>query len=111
MWCRAVGVIVMLTLGMLAAPLAAHAQPAGKIPRLGLLVPGTPPEPLTEAFRQGLRDLGYVEGQTLTLEVRWDEHHPERWLDLATDLVRRRVDCIVAGTTAATSAAQDATTN
>src|SRR5882672_6005672 len=103
------GCIVMLTLSLLAAPLTAHAQLAEKMPRLGLLVPGSPPEHLTEAFRQGLRDLGYVEGQTIALEVRWDEHHAERWPDLAADLVRRHVDCIVAGTTAATWAAKHAT--
>src|SRR5712691_5462710 len=109
MWYSTAGCMVMLTLSLLAAPLAAHAQPVGKIPRLGMLVPGTPPEPLTEAFRQGLRDLGYVEGQTIALEVRWDEHHPERWPDLAAGLVRLRVDLIVAGTTAATWAAKHAT--
>ena len=109
MWDRTAGCMIMLTLSLLAAPLAAEAQPAEKMPRLGLLVPGIPPEPLTEAFRQGLRDLGYIEGQTLTLEVRWDEYHPERWPDLAAGLVRLRVDCIVAGTTAATWAAKHAT--
>src|SRR5712691_8757542 len=109
MWYSTAGCMVMLTLSLLAAPLAAEAQPAAKMPRLGVLVPGIPPEPLTEAFRQGLRDLGYIEGQTIALEVRWDEHHAERWPDLAADLVRRRVDCIVAGTTAATWAAKHAT--
>ena len=64
---------------------------------------------MTEAFRQGLRDLGYLEDQTIALELRWDEHHPERWPALAADLVRLRVDCIVAGTTAATWAAKHAT--
>ena len=112
MWRSAVGCIMTLTLSVLAAPLAPHAQPAGSIPRLGVLYSGPPPEepggPL-EHFRQGLRDLGYVEGQTIALEVRWDEHHPERLPDLAADLVRLHVDIIVVGTTAAALAAKHAT--
>jgi len=113
MWCSAVGFIVTLILSMLAAPLAADAQPAGKIPRIGVLRAGVPPgEPGRGAdrFRHGLRDLGYVEGQTIALEVRWAENQPERWPDLATDLVRLPVDIIVAGDTAAALAAKHATT-
>jgi putative ABC transport system substrate-binding protein len=111
MWCSAIGFIVMLTLGLLTAPLA-EAQPVGSIPRLGVLSPGFPPgEPGRglDRFRQGLRELGYVEGQTVALEVRWDENKPERWPDLAAELVRLRVDIIVAGTTAAARAAKQAT--
>ena len=96
------------------APLATEAQPVRKTPRLGVLVSGVPPGgpgKELEAFRQGLRELGYVEGQTITLEVRWDEHHRERWPDLAADLVRLRVDLIVAGTTAAAWAAKQATSS
>jgi putative ABC transport system substrate-binding protein len=62
-----------------------------------------------QRFRQALRDLGYVEGQTIALEVRWAENHPERWPDLATDLVGLPVDIIVAGDPAAALAAQHAT--
>jgi ABC-type uncharacterized transport system substrate-binding protein len=112
MWCSAVGCIVMLTLSLLTAPLAAHAQPAGKLPRIGVLATGSPPgEPGRGAqrFRQALRDLGYVEGQTITLEMRWAENHPERWPDLAADLVRLPVDIIVAGEPAAALAAKHAT--
>jgi putative ABC transport system substrate-binding protein len=111
MWCSAMGCMVMLTLGLLVAPLA-EAQPGGSIPRLGVLSPGFPPgEPGRglARFRQGLRELGYVEGQTVALEVRWDENKPERWPDLAAELVRLRVDLLVAGTTAAARAAQQAT--
>jgi putative ABC transport system substrate-binding protein len=99
----------MLTLGLLAMPLATEAQPGGKMPHLGVFAPGTPPQPWMEAFRQGLHTLGYVEGQTMALEVRWDAYHPERWPDLAAELVHLRVDLIVAGTTAAARAAQHAT--
>src|SRR5438093_5813067 len=103
-----------LTLGLLVTPLAAAAQSAGKVPRLGVLAPGSAPGPGEpdrglDRLRQGLRDLGYVEGQTIALEVRWDEHHPERWPDLAADLVHLRVDLIVAGTTAAAQAAKHVT--
>ena len=112
MWCSAVGCLVTLLLSLLVVPLATQAQPAGQMPRVGVLVPGVPPgEPggWLDRFRQGLRDLGYVEGQTITLEVRWDEHHRERWPDLAAALVRLRVDLIVTGTTAAAQAAKHAT--
>ena len=112
MWCSAIGCIVTLTLSLLAAPCAADAQPSGSIPRIGVLYPGLPPgEPGRglDRFRQGLRDLGYIEGQTVALEVRWDEGHPERWPDLTADLVRLRVDLIVAGAAAAVPAAKHAT--
>ena len=74
-------------------------------------LPGDQAKNWKGSFRQGLRELGYVEGQTITLEVRWDEHHRERWPDLAADLVRLRVDLIVAGTTAAAWAAKQATSS
>src|SRR5712691_4042104 len=109
MWGSAFGCIVTLILRLLIAPLTAEAQPGEKMPRLGVLTPGIPPQPWLEAFRQALRTLGYVEGQTIALEVRWDEHHPERWPALAADLVRLRVDLIVAGTTAAAQAAKHVT--
>jgi len=109
MWCSAIGCIVTLILSLLAAPLAATAQPAGKMPRIGVLAPGTPAGPWVDAFRQGLRALGYVEDQTIALDIRWDEYHPERSPALAADLVRLHVDLIVAGTAAATRAAQHAT--
>ena len=54
----------ILVLSFLAAPLAAVAQQPAKIPRVGVLRPGSSPDPYVDAFRQGLRDLGYVEGQT-----------------------------------------------
>ena len=81
MWYSTIGDIVTLILSPLAVPLTTHAQPAGKIPRVGVLASGLPPgEPGRglDRFRQGLRELGYVEGQTIILEVRWDENQPER---------------------------------
>ena len=106
--------VSVLALGILAAPLAgAAAQPPGKVPRVGYLNPGSSSDPLRqrrlEAFRQGLRDLGYVEGQNIALEPRWAEGKFDRYPALAADLVRSKVDVIVAWSGAATKAAQEAT--
>jgi putative ABC transport system substrate-binding protein len=62
-----------ITLGLLAAPLAAEGQQAGKIARIGLLRTGSPPDPALGAFKEGLRELGYVEGQNIVLDVRFYE--------------------------------------
>jgi putative tryptophan/tyrosine transport system substrate-binding protein len=109
MWYSTAGCIIMLTLGLLAMPLAAAAQPAGQMPRLGVLAPGSPPQPWVEVLRQGLRDLGYVEGQNLIIEPRYAEGRDERLPELAAELVRLPVDIIVAGGSNAIRAAQDAT--
>jgi len=108
----ALALLITLALSLLVAPLAARTQPVGKLPRIGVLGYGTPPgEPGrgVQRFRQGLRDLGYVEGQTIALEVRGAEDHPERYPDLAAALIRLPVDIIVAGDTAAALAAKHAT--
>jgi putative ABC transport system substrate-binding protein len=113
MWCRAVGFILTLTLSLLAALLAAEAQPTGTVPRIGVIMQGVPPGASgdeLDVFRQGLRDLGYVEGQTVTLEVRWGEHQHERFPALAADLVQRPVDLIVAAGASPARAAKHATT-
>src|SRR6266851_4532376 len=90
MWYRAVGCIVTLTLSLLAAPLATTAQPRGKIPRIGVLEPSYQqhPAPCLLAFQQGLRDLGYVEGQTIRLDYRYAEGQPDRLPTLAAELVQ-----------------------
>jgi putative ABC transport system substrate-binding protein len=80
------------------------------MPRIGVLVPGTPAGPWVDAFRQGLHALGYVEDQTIALEIRWDEGQPGRWSDLAAELVVRNVDILVAGTGGAAQAAKRTTT-
>ena len=84
---------------VLAAPLAIQAQPAGKIPRIGILRPTSPPDPLVDAFLQGLKELGYFEGRNINIEYRWAEGRTERLPDLAADLVRLKVDVIVAAGT------------
>ena len=111
MWCSTVGVIVTLTLSILATPLAADTQRAEKVHRIGRLSPGLPESgPDLAAFRQGLHDLGYVEGQNLVIESRYAEGKVERLPDLATELVRSKVDVIVAiGGAATTRAVQHAT--
>jgi putative ABC transport system substrate-binding protein len=109
-WCSAVGVIVTLILGMLAAPLAAKAQPARKIPRIGVLSPASPPHPSIDAFRQGLRDLGYVEGQTVLLEYRYAAWQLDRLPALAAELVQLTPDVIFTYTTNGALAAKQATT-
>lgn len=78
-------------------PLAAHAQHIGKLYRVGFLWDGPDVFPdALEAFRQGLRELGYVEGRTIAIEYRWAEGKPERMRELADELVRLKVDVIMA---------------
>jgi len=102
--------ISVLALGLLAAPIAAEAQQPAKVPRIGLLTPGSPGDPFIEAFRQGLRALGYVEGQNIALEYRWAESKYDRLPGLASDLVRLNVDLIFARSTPGARAAKNATT-
>ncbi len=95
-WRRGCGTLVALACGLLAAPLAAAQQPA-RVRRIGYLgfAPSMSPH-LVEAFRRGLRDLGYVEGQNVVIEFRSAEGRLERLPDLAAELVRLKVDLIVA---------------
>jgi len=102
-----------LTGGLLAAPLAVEGQQAGKVPRVGYLSPGSRSDLARqrrfEAFRQGLRELGYVEGQNVAIEARWAEGKYARYSALAADLVHLKVDVIVAVGGRATQDAQQAT--
>jgi len=95
---------------LLAAPLASGAQQTRKVPRIGVLG-GQSPEmsPPILALREGLRELGYVEGQNIAIEWRWAQGKDERYPDLAAELVKLKVDIIVAPTTAGAKAAQRAT--
>ena len=87
------------------------ARQAGKVARIGVLWQGssTSGPHIREAFRQGLRDLGYVEGQNVVIEYRYAEGKAERLPDLAAELLRLKVDVIVAGGTLAPLAAKHAT--
>jgi putative ABC transport system substrate-binding protein len=97
-------------LGGLAAawPLAAYAQQAGKLHRIGILSPELPPPGFLEAFRQGLHELGYVEGQDITFEVRNAEGYSQRLVALANLLVELKVDVILAVNTPSVQAAKKA---
>jgi putative ABC transport system substrate-binding protein len=102
--------MAMLTGGIVVAPFAAEAQQAAKIARIGYLALNLAANPhLREAFRQGLRDLGYVEGRNLVIETRSAEGKLERLPALAAELVALKVDVIVASGTPAALAAKQAT--
>jgi putative ABC transport system substrate-binding protein len=111
MWLSTIGLILTLALGILTAPLTAEAQQVTKVHRIGRLGSASPSSDthLVEAFRQGLRDLGYVEGQNLVIEWRWAEGSEERLRDLAAELVRLQVEVLVAGGSSTIRAAQHAT--
>ena len=98
---------------VLATPLVAGAQQAGKVPRIGLLSPGNSvreaTNPRMQAFYQGLRDLGWIEGQNVAFERRYAEDDFDRLTGLATDLARLKVDVIVTASTAPAKAAKTAT--
>jgi ABC-type uncharacterized transport system substrate-binding protein len=106
---RLIGLAVILALSLAFAPLAVEGQ-AGKVYRVGFLwdTPAVWPHAL-EAFRQGLRDLGWVEGQNIIIEYRWTEGRFDRLPSLVEELVRLKVDLIVAPTSIYTAAAQRAT--
>src|SRR5438874_1153653 len=96
----------------LAWPLAARAQQAGKVARIGFLglTSAAGSASRVEAFRLGLRDLGYVEGTNIVIEYRWADDRYERLPELAAELVRSNVDVIVTHATPGSLAAKRATT-
>lgn len=102
---------VVLLLGLVTAPLAARGQPAGKVYRIGILetIPAARNAANLDAFRKGLRDLGYVEGRNLVIEYRSAEGRAERFPELASELVRLKVDLILTRGTPAARAAKKAT--
>jgi hypothetical protein len=91
----AVGSIVTLALGILVVPVVAGAQPPAKVYRIGLFRAGPLPSSSLEALRQGLRELGCVEGQNMTIECRWVE--PEGLSQAVAELVHLKVDVLLAG--------------
>jgi putative ABC transport system substrate-binding protein len=97
--------------GLLAAPLAAPAQQVGKVYRIGILetIPASQNAAKLDALRKGLRDLGYVEGRNLIIEYRSADGRAERFPDLASELVRLKVDLIVTRGTPAAKAVKSAT--
>lgn len=78
--------LVTLTLAILAAPLVSEAQQPAKRPRIGYMSLASGLSPRVEAFRQGIRDLGYVEGQNITIEYRWAQGKQDRLRGLADEI-------------------------
>jgi putative ABC transport system substrate-binding protein len=108
---RRIGLAVVLTLSLIAAPLAAEAQQAGKVYRIGVLMSGSAPyDPMIGSFRHRLRELGYEENKTLLIEYRWAEGKLDRLPGLAAELVALRVDVIVTHSPWGARAAKNATT-
>ena len=107
-----IGLMLTLALTILVAPLLANAQPRGRVPRIGVLAPTSPAArgAFVDGFGPGLRELGWVEGESIAVEWRWAEGKLERLPELAADLVRLNVDVIVALSTPASLAAKHATT-
>ena len=107
---RLIGIIFTLTLGILLTQLLSAAQKPAKVPQIGYLSAGpSGPSPNIEAFREGLRVLGYVEGKTIVIEYRYAAGREDRLADLAAELVRLKVDLIVTDSSPAARAAQIAT--
>jgi putative ABC transport system substrate-binding protein len=103
--------ILILLPALLAAPLAADAQQAAKVPRIGFLSLTSPSDrpPLLDAFRHRLRELGWVEGQNIVIDYRYAEGRVDRLPDLAAELVRLKVYLIVSFGTQGVTAAKNAT--
>jgi putative ABC transport system substrate-binding protein len=106
---RRIGLVLAFSLAF--APVAADAQQSERIYRIGVLLAASPSTsaPNLDAFREGLRALGHVEGQTYIIEPRWSGGEVGRWPALVSDLIRLAVDIIVVPTTGAALAAQKAT--
>lgn len=110
---RTIALILMLTLGLPMALLAAQAPPA-KVPQIGVLSslvpPAVPDWKQHSPFLQGLRELGWLEGHTLAIEWRWAERSDARLRTFAGELVQIKVDVLVALDSATIPALQQATT-
>jgi putative ABC transport system substrate-binding protein len=102
-------VTVVLAIGLLAPPLEPAAQPREKVGRIGYLSGTSGIGPREEAFRQGLHDLGYVEGRNIIIEWRWAGGREDRLTALAAELVRLMIDVVVTDGTRATRAARSVT--
>jgi putative ABC transport system substrate-binding protein len=94
---------------VLAEPLAADAQPAREVHRIGFLSSGSPSSHLVEGFRQALRELGWVEGENIVIDYRFAQGRFDRLPDLAAELVRLKVEIIIASPTPPAVAAKNAT--
>jgi putative ABC transport system substrate-binding protein len=109
----AVGIIVTLILSLLAVPLVTPAKPPGKVPKIGFLNGSSAPAAIArefEAFTQGLRELGYIEGQTIVIEQRYAEGRVERLPALAAELASLNVDLFVVNVNSVAEAVRQTTT-
>jgi len=108
---RLIGLTVVLAVSLTIAPLVGEAQPATRVAQIGVLSSFSPAETAAwdQAFRQGLRDLGWVEGQNLKIEYRYARGRIDRLPDLAADLVRLKVDVMLTAVTPDALAAKNAT--
>jgi putative ABC transport system substrate-binding protein len=97
--------------GAAAWPIASRAQQSGKLPTIGYLGASSPPEaaPWIAAFEQRLRELGWVEGRTVTIEYRWGEARSDRWAEITAEFVRLKVDVIATYNTPTTFTAKKVT--
>ncbi len=108
---RLIGLAIVLALGFIIAPLAGKAQPP-KVPRIGVLSGSFPnDDPCLDALRRGLNEIGYVEGRTHVLEVRYAEGRSDLFPSLAADLVRLKPDLIVSVIGPGAAAVKEATTS
>ena len=103
--------LVTLAGGIVVAPLAVEAQPAAKVYRIGFLSQGQPPKAFLEALQQGLRERGYAEGRNLVWEFRSTDGSLDQLPQFAEDLVRLKVDVILARSSSGAMAAKRATTS
>jgi ABC-type uncharacterized transport system substrate-binding protein len=104
-WVGLVTLVVMFAI----CGAVAQAQQPNNIPRIGILRTGSPPDPLIDAFRQGLREIGYIEGKNALVEYRWAGGKNERLAGLAAELVKLKVDVIIAAGPGPILAAKQAT--
>src|SRR4030095_2389610 len=106
-------IILLALCSLLLAPCsAAEAQQPTKIPRIGILAPGSSTFPTSayyDSFRQGLRELGYIEGKNIFIEIRYAEGKQDQLSDFATELVKLKVDVIVTSSRPGVLAAKNAT--
>jgi putative tryptophan/tyrosine transport system substrate-binding protein len=101
--------LLLMAAGLLFLPLRAPAQPPPKVARVGYMAPPAGPIHVEQAFLQGLREHGWIEGRNMTIEWRFAAGQDDRFAGFATDLIRQGADVIVTGGNAATRAAQEAT--
>src|SRR2546426_2390399 len=106
---RLIGLAVILAVSLISVPFAAEAQQAGKLYRVGFLEAGSYSvnRHFLDAFRQGLRELSYMEGQQIAIDDRWAEGRPELFPGLLAELIGLKVDIIVVSSNAGAVAAKN----